>query len=98
MSIDRGNERDFETGLLSSSGLDRALDAELARCARHELPVSFVVIELTPSAPLDREQISRVARAVGAAIERRIRTEDQAARTGALRFAVMAVETADSAS
>jgi diguanylate cyclase (GGDEF)-like protein len=88
---------DPETGLLDRAGLESALDAELSRAARHELPLSLVLLEVSAKkARLGGEEIPRIAREVVSAILRRVRREDHAARIGPLRFAVLAVETVES--
>lgn len=88
---------DPETGFLDAAGLARTLDAELSRAARHELPLSLVLIEVsTEKAKLPDDDVSRLAEDVAVTIRDRLRGEDHAARLGALRFAVLAVETADS--
>ena len=88
---------DRETGFLDAAGLEEMLDGELSRAARHELPVALVMLEVTATKErLSGEEISQIAREVARTIEQRIRNEDHAARLGALRFAVLAVETGDS--
>lgn len=88
---------DPETGFLDTAGLEEILDGELSRAARHELPVALVMIEISADkAKLPEDEVSRVVRVAAATIEERIRGEDHAARLGPLRFAVLAVETADS--
>jgi diguanylate cyclase (GGDEF)-like protein len=97
---DGGAKRGYaETGLLDRAGLERTLDAELSRAARHQLPLSLVMLEVSTarSRPSD-EEVSRLARDVAAAVEHRIRHEDHVARLGQLRFAVLAVETGESES
>ena len=89
--------RDAETGLLDAFGLDHAIEQELSRGSRHELPLSLILLEVSAEKrKLTDESTSRVAREVAAALESRIRGEDHAARIGPLRFAVLAVETAES--
>jgi diguanylate cyclase (GGDEF)-like protein len=90
-------QHDRQTGLLTTAGLDSALDAELSRAARHELPLSLVFLELSGRLEqADEARIGRVARAVAAAIEGRVRREDRVARIGTLKFAVIAVQTSES--
>jgi diguanylate cyclase (GGDEF)-like protein len=96
MKVPAPENRDPETGLLSSAGLDRALDAELARATRHELPLSLVLLEISAHTRLADEQVRSIARSVAAAVQERIRSEDSAARLGQLKFAVLAVQTAES--
>jgi diguanylate cyclase (GGDEF)-like protein len=99
MSAAGYNDHDSETGLLNAGGLARVIDVELSRAARHELPLSLVLLEV--SGPLGhnggQERSSAVAAKVARVLERRIRKEDWAARIGRLKFAVVAVETSDSA-
>jgi diguanylate cyclase (GGDEF)-like protein len=88
---------DAEASFLDASGLEKVLDAELSRAARHELPISLVMLEVSAGrASLSDSEVSGVARVVAATIEERIRKEDHAARLGPLRFAVIAVETGNS--
>jgi diguanylate cyclase (GGDEF)-like protein len=88
---------DPDTGFLDAAELEEILDGELSRAARHELPVALVMIEVSADrARLADDEVSHIARQVAATIEDRIRGEDHAARLGPLRFAVLAVETADS--
>jgi diguanylate cyclase (GGDEF)-like protein len=90
-------ERDPDTGLLNTQGFDRVLDAELSRSARHELPLSLVLLEVVDrSEPAAGErQLAAIVSAVATALCERIRSEDSAARIGRLKFAVLGVETAD---
>jgi diguanylate cyclase (GGDEF)-like protein len=99
MSLSPYVERDPETGLLTEAALERVLDGELSRAARHELPISVVLLEISGHLQHngERESASTVARKVADVIESRIRKEDRAARLDRLKFAVIAVETADSA-
>jgi diguanylate cyclase (GGDEF)-like protein len=88
---------DPETGFLDTAGLDEILDGELSRAARHELPLTLVMLEIsTGKEYLSDDVVSRIAKDVAVTIEGRIRAEDHAARLGPLRFAVLAVETGDS--
>jgi diguanylate cyclase (GGDEF)-like protein len=96
----RLRERDIhdpETGLLSRAGLDQTLDAELGRATRHARPLSLVYLDLTGAAfdRMDEETSARVATTVARSLVGRIRVEDHAARVGPLKFAVLAVETAE---
>jgi GGDEF domain-containing protein len=84
------------TGLLSAVGMERALDAELSRSARHEIPLSLVYLELSlprhdAQSGVDRHLLSRVAEALLGSV----RAEDRVARVGELRFAVLAAEGED---
>jgi hypothetical protein len=65
-----GQDRDPETGLLSNAGLERALDAELSRAARHELPLSLVLLEITARSGQDlgEARTREIARAAAAAL------------------------------
>lgn len=86
-----------EVGLLDAVGLDCTLDAELARAARHELPLVLVMLEVSGAALNgDHGLGDRVSQAIAAALTERIRAEDRAARLGPLKFAVLAVETDES--
>jgi diguanylate cyclase (GGDEF)-like protein len=88
---------DPDTGFLDAAGLDEVLDGELSRAARHELPLTLVMLEVsTGKERLSADVVSRIAKDVAVTIENRIRGEDHAARLGPLRFAVLAVETGDS--
>jgi GGDEF domain-containing protein len=89
---------DSETGLLTAQGLDRVLDSELSRAARHEQPLSLVFLEISARtrAHVSEQHVGPIARAAAAAVRERIRNEDSAARVGQLRFAVLAVETGES--
>lgn len=99
MSARVHGDRDPETGLLNESGLEQALDSELSRAARHELPLALVLLQI--SGPLayngEQEQSSAIAKRVAGVIEARIRKEDRAARIGRLKFAVLAVQADESA-
>jgi diguanylate cyclase (GGDEF)-like protein len=89
---------DPDTGFLDAAGLDEILDGELSRAARHELPLALVMLEIsTGKERLSADLVSHIAKDVAVTIEDRIRAEDHAARLGPLRFAVLAVETGDSA-
>ena len=86
-----------ETGLLNAEGLSHALEAELSRSARHEVPLSLVYLELSGLPALNgRGASSRlVAAKVTEALLGTVRAEDQVARIGELRFAVLAAEAGD---
>jgi GGDEF domain-containing protein len=97
MALEASQERyDPETGLLSAEGLVQALDVELARAARHEIPVAFVLLELTLPANAG-VKTSHVAANVAEALLGGVRTEDRVGRVGELRFAVLATEGVDGA-
>jgi len=88
---------DQETGFLDAEGLERVIEAEFSRVARHQLPVSLVLLEVSAErARLSGDELAIVVAEVAATISERIRGEDHAARVGPLRFAVLAVETSDS--
>jgi GGDEF domain-containing protein len=89
---------DLETGALGANGLGQTLDAELARSVRHARPLSLVELEVSGPAfdATDDETSRRVATAIARALVGRIRAEDRAARLGRFKFAVVAIETAES--
>jgi diguanylate cyclase (GGDEF)-like protein len=86
-----------ETGLLSAEGLTHALESELSRAARHEVPLSLVYMELSSLPSLNGQGTSSrlVAAKVAEALLGTVRAEDRVARIGDLRFAVLAVEAGD---
>jgi diguanylate cyclase (GGDEF)-like protein len=88
---------DHETGLLSVTGLDQMLDAELSRAQRHARPLSLIYLELAGPVleNLDGEIGARLETTIARALVGRIRGEDHAAKIGPLRFAVVAVETTE---
>jgi GGDEF domain-containing protein len=84
---------DPETGLLSAVGMDHAIDAELSRAARHEIPLALVYLEVSSprrneGASADRHLLARVAEALLGSV----RAEDRVGRIGEFRFAVLATE------
>jgi GGDEF domain-containing protein len=85
-----------EVAFLDAEGLDATLEAELARAARHELPLALVLLEVSGPGLSDAEFRNRVGEAVVAGLRERVRAEDRAARLGPLRFAVIGVETDES--
>jgi GGDEF domain-containing protein len=89
---------DAETGLLSPSGLEQAVESELARASRHEIPVSLVYMEVSAAAGVvaDPAAVRRLAARVAEALLGAVRAEDRVARLATLRFAVLAAETGDS--
>jgi GGDEF domain-containing protein len=88
---------DFDTGLLGTNGLDQLLDVETARASRHARPLALIRLEVSGPAfaQADAEAIRRTATVIARAMIGRIRAEDRAARLGALRFAVVAIETGE---
>jgi GGDEF domain-containing protein len=87
---------DPATGLLSRIGLERALDTEMARAARHELPLALVYLEITGFGLAGESLIRRrVLAAAAEALLGRVRAEDRVARIDDLRFAVLAPEAGD---
>jgi GGDEF domain-containing protein len=86
-----------ETGLLSAEGLSHALEAELSRSARHEVPLSLVYMEISGLPALNGQGASSslVAAKVTEALLGTVRAEDRVARIGDLRFAVLATEAGD---
>jgi PleD family two-component response regulator len=95
VALEAPQERyDPETGLLSVEGMVQALDIELARAARHEVPLSYILIEMTSPAETGLKT-SHVAAKVAEALLGGVRTEDRVARVGELRFAVLATEGGD---
>jgi GGDEF domain-containing protein len=89
---------DSETGLLSPSGLDQALDAELSRAARHARPLALIYLEVESRelSTIPVEKSRRAATTLARTVVSRIRTEDRAARLDHFKFAVLAVETGES--
>lgn len=85
-----------EVALLDAQGLANTLDSELARAARHELPLTLCLLEVC-GLPIggNTTLTARVQRAAKAALRERIRKEDRAAQLAPLKFAVVAVETAE---
>jgi hypothetical protein len=77
---------------LDADGFDATLEAELARVARHELPLALVLLEVSGPG-LSGDFRFRVESAVVKGLQERVRAEDRAARLGPLKFAVLAVET-----
>jgi GGDEF domain-containing protein len=95
VALEAPQERyDPETGLLSAEGMAQALDVELARSSRHEVPVSYVLIEVVPAVDAV-VKTSHVAANVAEALLGGLRTEDRVGRVGELRFAVIATEGGD---
>jgi GGDEF domain-containing protein len=86
-----------ETGLLSAEGLTHAVESELSRAARHEVPLSLVYMELSSLPSLNGQGSSTrlVATKVAEALLGTVRAEDRVARIGDLRFAVLAAEAGD---
>jgi GGDEF domain-containing protein len=86
----------FDGGVLDAGGFDRTLDRELSRAARHERPLSVLLVEVSgthdsKSRP-DANDERLVATVAGAVLER-VRVEDTACHLGALRFGIIAPET-----
>lgn len=81
---------------LDADGLDATLEAELARAARHELPLALVLLEVSGPGLSGTDFRGRVEQAVVAGLRNRVRAEDRAARLDALKFAVIGVETDES--
>jgi GGDEF domain-containing protein len=81
---------DADTGLLSARGFERAVDAELSRAARHEIPIALVLMEVPGD---DRASDRVIAAAVADTLARAVRAEDRVGRLDRLRFAVLATET-----
>ncbi len=90
---------DAETGLLSAEGLVQAIEAELARSARHELPLSLIYVEVTglPEQNGEGAGVRLVAATVAEALLGAVRAEDRVARVRDLRFAVLAPEAGEAA-
>jgi GGDEF domain-containing protein len=84
---------DREIGFLDADGLDATLEAELARAARHELPLALVLLEVSGPGLSGADLRARVEQAVVSGLRERVRAEDRAARLGPLKFAVVGVET-----
>ncbi len=86
-----------ETGLLNVEGLAQAVEAELSRAARHEVPLSLVYLEVSGLPAVNGKGASSrlVAANVTEALLGTVRAEDRVARIGDLRFAVLATEAGD---
>jgi diguanylate cyclase (GGDEF)-like protein len=87
----------FDSGLLDAGAFDKMLDRELSRAARHERPLSVVLLEVfgahdSNSGPDANDE--RVVTTVASSLLDRLRTEDSACHLGGLRFAIIAPETA----
>jgi GGDEF domain-containing protein len=85
-----------EVAFLDADGLDATLEAELARAARHELPLALVLLEVSGPGLGGSDFRRRVEQAIVAGLRGRVRAEDRAARLGPLKFAVLGVETDES--
>jgi GGDEF domain-containing protein len=99
--VDLASEENYDpaTGLLSKVGLERALDTEMSRAARHELPLVLVYVEITGLGIAGESAIHRRVLAVAAeSLLGRVRAEDRVARVEDLRFAVLAPEADDARS
>jgi diguanylate cyclase (GGDEF)-like protein len=84
----------FHTGLLDRRDLDRALEREVARAARHARPLSVVTLDVVGSLPDEAPQRhERLVANMARAILGRIRIEDTAAHLGGMCFAIVAPET-----
>lgn len=86
---------DAETGLLSPRGLESAIDTELSRAARHELPIALIFIDVLGAPAADAPTIRRIVAAGAEALLGVVRAEDRVARIAELRFAVLATEAGD---
>jgi GGDEF domain-containing protein len=86
---------DYQTGLLSASELNRVVDTELSRAARHARPLSLVMIQLSGGVfeEVGTPHVARLLTMVARSVLGRIRVEDSAARLDLLRFAIVAPET-----
>jgi GGDEF domain-containing protein len=85
-----------EAAFLDADGLDATVEAELARAARHELPLALVLLEVSGPGFSGGDFRRRVEQAVMAGLRNRVRAEDRLARLGPLKFAVLGVETDES--
>ena len=86
---------DAESGMLSARGLAEAIDAELARAARHELGLSLVYIDVSPTPGGNGAEDRRVPPRVAEALAACVRAEDRVARLAPHRFAVLGVQGAE---
>ena len=84
------------TGLLNKESFDVALDSELRRCARHELPMCVLMMDLDRFKSVNDTHGhlmgSFVIREVGRLIKENFRTTDVAARYGGEEFVAYLVE------
>ena len=90
------SHENHEVAFLDADGLDATLEAELARAARHELPLAVVLLEVSGPGLSGADFRARVEAAIVAGLHKRVRAEDRAARLGPLKFAVIGVETDES--
>jgi GGDEF domain-containing protein len=95
-SVTASPSHDHEVFFLDADGLDATLEAELARAARHELPLALVLLEVSGPGLSGATLRGRVEQAVVAGLRERVRAEDRAAQLGPLKFAVIGVETDES--
>lgn len=86
----------FDGGLLDAGGFDKMLDRELSRAARHERPLSVVLLEVSGAHDSNSRPDANDPRVVASAARsllERVRVEDSACHLGGLRFGVVAPET-----
>jgi diguanylate cyclase (GGDEF)-like protein len=86
----------FDGGLHDASAFDKTLDRELSRAARHERPLSVLLLEVSGSQDSNSRPDAndeRVVATVASALLERVRTEDSVCHLGGLRFGVIAPET-----
>lgn len=83
------------TGLPNSRSFREALDREVARSRRENVPISIAYIDLDNfkkiNDALGHDEGDNVLRRVGDALRRSVRTEDMAARLGGDEFAILGV-------
>jgi diguanylate cyclase (GGDEF)-like protein len=86
----------FDGGLLDAGGFDKLLARELSRAARHDRPLSLLLLEVSgvhDSKSRPDANDARVVTTVASALLDRVRVEDSACHLGGLRFGVIAPET-----
>jgi hypothetical protein len=94
--VTASRESHGSVAFLDADGLDATLEAELARSARHELPLALVLLEVCGPGLSGASLRGRVEQAILAGLRERVRAEDRAAQLGPLKFAVIGVETDES--
>jgi GGDEF domain-containing protein len=85
--------QDATTGLLSAAGFEPKLVAELELMARHERPLTLLVLEPQGVVAADLATEAGLTRSIGRTIVGQIGPHDYCARLSAMRFAVLVSDT-----